>query len=116
MIATGLVGLVALHWLRRRFTGWTRYASDHRMVGYVAPLTGLALALTGAGMFWRPSAIGTDVLNDVLLGVFLAGLACIALAFLAVLGVPMPPVLLPRWYRRAGRPGPQQDPDGGVAP
>lgn len=116
LLAAGLGLLLGLRWLRRRFTGWVHHSSDFRMVGYLLPLAGLALTLTGAGMFWVPAPIGTYVPNDCLLVVLVAGLLCFVLAFAAVLGVPMPAVLLPRWYRESRPDKPRSDPDGGVTP
>ncbi len=116
LIAAGLGLLAALRWLRRRFQGWTRHKSDFRMVGYLLPLAGVGLVLTGIGMFWQPGDIGQDWLNNGLLFALLAGLLCFLLAFLAVLGVPMPALLLPRRYRVSHAEPPQSDPDGGVTP
>lgn len=114
LIAAGLILLVGLKLLRRRHPGWVRRRSDFRTVGYLLPLVGLGLTLSGIGMLWLPGEIGADWLNNSLLVVLLAGLLCFVLAFLAAVGVPMPSVLLPRWYRESTVEPPE--PDEGVTP
>lgn len=103
LVIAGLGILWALRLLRSRHRGWTKRRIDFVTVGYFYPLLGGSAILLGIGLQWDYGATEPTALNTALLLSFLSGLALLLASLLAVMGVPMPPILLPRWYRAARR-------------
>jgi polyferredoxin len=103
-----------LGWFRRRFQYWTLRKPDRATVGFLLPLLGIAAVLLGIGLYWEQSGLPAMV-STLLLVVFLLGLLSVLAGLLAVFGVPMPRVLLPRWYRIQTGAGPNPGPAKGEA-
>ncbi|MGV8907376.1 MAG: hypothetical protein ACOH1Y_00195 [Propionicimonas sp.] len=114
LIVGGSLALVVLGWFRRRFHYWTLAKSDRATVGFLFPLLGMASVLLGIGLYWENPAVPTTV-RPLLLVVFLIGLLSVFAGLLSVFGVPMPRVLLPRWYRMQTGAGPKPLPAKGEA-
>lgn len=109
LIVGGMLALGVLGWFRRRFRYWTRAKSDRATVGFMFPLLGIASILLGVGLYWEHPAVPSS-LRGLLLVVFICGLLALFAGLLSVFGVPMPGVLLPRWYRNQAGPGPSPVP------
>lgn len=112
LIIGGAVALVVLGWFRRRFRHWAEGKTDRATVGFFFPLLGLASVLLGVGLYWDEPAVPA-LLRTPLLVAFLLGLLALFAGLLSILGVPMPRILLPRWYRAQAGTGAQPRPKTG---
>ena len=103
LIAVGLACALSVAPVRDRYRGWAdgRYATWVTF-GYLFPLFGPMLILLGTGMFWEPRR--TSAWNVVLLVCLVLALACLCVGLLAILGLRLPPFMLPRWLRDSDRP------------
>lgn len=98
-VTVGTAALVGLHWLRgsARRGGWAETRAGRSKVGFAFPLWAVGVVLLGLGRL--VGAGGVQLSHTADLWLTGAGMLLMLAGTLAVLGVPMPRALLPRWLR-----------------